>query len=105
MEAVGLWRGRRWAAYLTLVEVVVFIPIEIHELTVRVSPLEIITLLLNLAVVGYLLWAHRLFGVRGGGRAERAEKARDTGWEALRRTTPPPLTAAADASTPTPPEL
>lgn len=89
IEAVGLWGARRWAGYLTVVEVVIFIPIEVHELTVRVSVLKILTLVLKIAVVGYLLWAHRLFGVRGGGKAERAEKLHDSGWEALRRATPP----------------
>lgn len=88
VEAVGLWRARRWAEYLTLIETAVFLPIEIHELLTRVSPLKIITLLLNLAVVIYLLFAHRLFGLRGGGRADQAEKDRDTGWPPLQRTTP-----------------
>ncbi|PRZ41721.1 uncharacterized membrane protein (DUF2068 family) [Antricoccus suffuscus] len=88
VEAVGLWRSRRWAKYLTLIEVVVLLPIEIHELTISVSPLKALTLALNLAVVAYLLWAHRLLGVRGGGRADRAEMARDTGWEPLYRSTP-----------------
>ncbi len=90
IEAIGLWRARRWAEYLTLVETAVFLPIEIHELFVRVSALKIITLLLNLAVVIYLLFAHRLFGVRGGGHADQAEKTRDTGWPPLQRTTPWP---------------
>jgi uncharacterized membrane protein (DUF2068 family) len=100
IEAYGLWRGRRWAEYLTLIEVVVLLPVEIHELTVRVSPLKILTLVLNLVVVAYLLWAHRLFGVRGGGRAYRAEREADTGWPALERATPwlPPA-AASTAST------
>lgn len=89
VEAVGLWSARRWAEYLTLVEVVVFVPVEVHELTVRISPLKIVALVVNLAVVGYLLWAHRLFGVRGGGRVDRAEKERDSGWAALERTAPP----------------
>lgn len=88
VEAVGLWRARRWAEYLTLVEVAVLLPVEIHELLNRVSPLKIVTLVINLAVIGYLLWVHRLFGVRGGGRADRAEKDRDTGWVPLQRTTP-----------------
>lgn len=88
VEAVGLWAARRWAEYLTLVEVAVFLPLEIHELTVRISPLKIIALVVNLAVVGYLLWAHRLFGVRGGARAAQAERERDTGWSALERATP-----------------
>jgi uncharacterized membrane protein (DUF2068 family) len=88
IEAFGLWRARRWAEYLTLVEVVVLVPVEIHELTVRVSALKILTLVLNLAVVAYLLWSHRLFGVRGGGRADREEREADTGWPALERATP-----------------
>jgi uncharacterized membrane protein (DUF2068 family) len=101
IEAIGLWRARRWAEYLTLIEVVVLVPVEIHELTVRVSVLKILTLVINLAVVGYLLYAHRLFGVRGGGRADRAEREADTGWAALRRATPwlesPPSSAPAQS--------
>lgn len=88
IEAVGLWSARRWAEYLTLIEVVVLLPIEIRELTLSLSPLKILTLVLNLAVVAYLLWVHRLLGVRGGGRADRAEKEHDSGWAPLYRTTP-----------------
>jgi len=90
LEAVGLWRAKRWAEYLTLFEVTVLLPLEIYELTVRVSTLKIVTLLLNVAVVAYLLWAHRLLGLRGGGRADQAEHDRDTGWDALERATPRP---------------
>jgi len=90
IEAAGLWRAKRWAEYLTLIEVIVLVPVEIHELTVRVSALKILTLIINLAVVAYLLYAHRLFGVRGGGRADRAERDRDTGWAALQVSTPTP---------------
>jgi hypothetical protein len=36
----------------------------------------------------YLLFAKRLFGLRGGGRAVAEEYARDSGWEALRRDAP-----------------
>jgi uncharacterized membrane protein (DUF2068 family) len=88
IEAFGLWRARRWAEYLTLIEVVVLIPVEVHELLVTVSPLKILTLLINLTVVAYLLYAHRLLGVRGGGRADAAERAADVGWSALRGATP-----------------
>jgi uncharacterized membrane protein (DUF2068 family) len=100
IEAFGLWGAKRWAEYLTLVEVVVLVPVEIHELTLRISPLKILTLVLNLAVVAYLLYAHRLFGVRGGGRADRAEREADTGWPALERATPwlPPVTGRVAAA-------
>ncbi|MDQ6839133.1 MAG: DUF2127 domain-containing protein [Actinomycetota bacterium] len=93
IEAVGLWRARRWAEYLTLFEVAILIPVEIHELAIRVSVLKILTLIINLAVVVYLLYAHRLLGIRGGGRADAAERDHDSGWEALERATP---TAGAD---------
>jgi len=87
-EAVGLWLGRRWAEYLTFVATVVFVPYEIFELTKSISALKIITLVINLAIVVYLLAAKRLFGLRGGGKAERAEHEADTGWAAIERATP-----------------
>ncbi|MCE3554075.1 DUF2127 domain-containing protein [Pseudonocardia sp. RS11V-5] len=90
VEAIGLWRGRRWAEYLTFVATVVFVPYEIWELTRSVSPLKMLTLVINLAIVVYLVVAKRLFGIRGGGAAERAERAEDSGWAALERATPVP---------------
>ena len=45
-------------------------------------------IIINLAVVAYLLISKRLFGLRGGGAAERAERQADTGWQALERADP-----------------
>jgi uncharacterized membrane protein (DUF2068 family) len=89
VEAVGLWLGRRWAEYLTFVATALLLIPEVYELTGRVTASKIITLVINLLVVGYLLWAKRLFNLRGG--AEAAERARraDLGWAALERTAPP----------------
>jgi uncharacterized membrane protein (DUF2068 family) len=87
-EAVGLWFTRRWAEYLTLVSTAVFVPYEAHELARGVSVLKLLALAINLLIVIYLLLAKRLFGLRGGGKAERAERAADTGWEAIERATP-----------------
>ena len=53
------------------------------------SVLNVLALVLNVAVVVYLLFAKRLFGLRGGAPAEREERERDSGWEALERTAPP----------------
>jgi uncharacterized membrane protein (DUF2068 family) len=89
-EAVGLWIGRRWAEYLTFIATVVFVPYEVYELTRSFSTLKILALVINLVIVIYLLTAKRLFGLRGGGKAERAEQAADTGWEAIERATPAP---------------
>jgi len=88
VEAAGLWTGKRWAEYLTVIAAVVFVPYEIYELTKSISALKVVTLVINLAIVVYLVVAKRLFGVRGGGRAERAEHQRDTGWEPIERATP-----------------
>ena len=88
VEMVGLWRARRWAEYLTFAETGILVPFEIYELTKTVSYLKILTLVINLTVVVYLLFRHRLFGLRGGSAAEHAERERDSGWEALERATP-----------------
>jgi uncharacterized membrane protein (DUF2068 family) len=87
-EAVGLWFQKRWAEYLTFIATTLLLPVEIYELTHKLSPLKIITFLLNVAVVIYLLLAKRLFGLRGGARAEAAERERDSGWPAIDRATP-----------------
>jgi uncharacterized membrane protein (DUF2068 family) len=94
-EAVGLWLGRRWAEYLTFIATVVFVPYEIYELTRGISWLKLLALVINLLIVIYLLVAKRLFGLRGGGKAERAEREHDYGWAALERATPGPGVPAA----------
>ena len=88
VEAVGLWFGKRWAEYLTFIATVVFLPFEIYELTERVSPLKVIGFVINLAVVVYLIYAKRLFGVRGGGAVDERERGLDSGWESITRTAP-----------------
>ena len=90
VEAFGLWREKRWAEYLTFVEVTLLLPLEIYELSVKISYLKIAALVLNVAVMAYLGWAHRLFGIRGGGAVDRALYDRDTGWGPLERATPVP---------------
>jgi uncharacterized membrane protein (DUF2068 family) len=89
VEMVGLWQARRWAEYLTFIATILLLPIEIYELTGRISALKIITLIINLAIAIYLLLAKRLFGLRGGGAHERAERAHDLGWGPIERATPP----------------
>ena len=89
IEAVGLWWQKRWAEYLTLVATGLFLPLEVYELAHKFSPFKIFALIVNIAVVVYLLFAKRLFGLRGGVAAEEAERERDMGWEALERATPP----------------
>jgi uncharacterized membrane protein (DUF2068 family) len=89
VEAVGLWWQKRWAEYLTFIATTALVPLELYELSRGFSALKIIALIVNLAIVVYLLLAKRLFGLRGGARVEREERAADLGWEALDRTSPP----------------
>jgi uncharacterized membrane protein (DUF2068 family) len=88
LEAVGLWLMKRWAEYLTLVATTLLLPVEVYELTGRVSVFKVLALAVNLAIVVYLLFAKRLFGLRGGAATEQAERQRDSSWEALEATTP-----------------
>ncbi len=66
VEAVGLWRERRWAEYLTAVATAGFLPFEIHELIDRITVLRIGALVVNVAVLVWLVWRKRLFGANGG---------------------------------------
>jgi uncharacterized membrane protein (DUF2068 family) len=55
IEGIGLLMLKRWAEYLTVITTLSFIPLEIYELTRKVSPLKIGTLVLNIAIAGYLI--------------------------------------------------
>jgi uncharacterized membrane protein (DUF2068 family) len=88
-EAVGLWLNKRWAEYLTFVATTVLVPYEVYELTLSISVFKVVTLVINLAVVIYLLYAKRLFGLRGGHRAEQARREVSSGWAAIERATTP----------------
>jgi uncharacterized membrane protein (DUF2068 family) len=88
VEAVGLWYQRRWAEYLTFLVTASLLPLEIYEIVTRLSPLKIVAFVINVAVVAYLLYAKRLFGLRGGARADEEIRAADVGWGALERSAP-----------------
>jgi uncharacterized membrane protein (DUF2068 family) len=74
VEAVGLWRERRWAEYLTAVATAGFLPFEIKELIDKVTVLRLGALVINIAVLLWLLWRKRLFGLNGGMKAIEAEQ-------------------------------
>ncbi len=91
VEAVGLWYQRRWAEYLTFVATVAFIPYEVYELARTVTAFKAVAFVVNVAIAVYLLYAKRLFGLRGGAAADEFERSRDNGWDALARTAPQAL--------------
>lgn len=88
VEMVGLWRNRRWAEYLTSVAIAAFVPLEIYELTMGVSALKMLAFVINILVLAYLLYAKRLFGLRGGYAATRARREELSGWSAFDRAGP-----------------
>jgi uncharacterized membrane protein (DUF2068 family) len=63
VEGVGLWLQRVWAEYLTIVATTSFVPFEVYELTRRFTPIRLGALVVNVAIVGYLV--ARRWHVRG----------------------------------------
>lgn len=90
VEGVGLWVAARWAEYLTVVATAAFLPLEVYELTERVTWLRVGALVFNVAAVVYLLLTKRLFGIRGGRRAFDAERAAQSLLEIQAAGTSPP---------------
>ena len=78
LEGVALWSLRRWGEYVASVSTSVFIPLEIYELTEKVSVLRVGAFVVNIALVVYLVVSKRLFGVRGGAAAYHAERAQSS---------------------------
>lgn len=87
-EGISLWLAKRWAEYLTFVMTTLLLVPEFFQLTSSASPGTIIAMVVNVAVVVYLLFSKRLFGVRGGAPAEAAERDHDVSWAALERRLP-----------------
>jgi uncharacterized membrane protein (DUF2068 family) len=98
VEAVGLWYQRRWAEYLTLVVTASFLPLEVYEMVHKFTPFKVFAFVVNSAIVAYLLFAKRLFGIRGGAAADERQKERDVGWQALEASGPGALGGAASAA-------
>lgn len=65
-EAIGLWKEKRWAEYLTVVATAGFLPLEVHELIKRVTAVRIAALIVNVALIVWLVYSKHLFGLRGG---------------------------------------
>ncbi len=70
IEGVGLMLKKPWAEIMTVIVTISFIPFEIYELVDRPSLAKVAVLLINVAVVPYLLWrlragAHWPFHRRG----------------------------------------
>ena len=63
-EAYGLWRRRRWGEWLTVLATSLLLIPEVWELTKSTTALKVGALLVNIAVVLYLLWRLGVLGRR-----------------------------------------
>jgi uncharacterized membrane protein (DUF2068 family) len=58
-EGIGLWLEQRWAEWLTVIITSSLIPIEIYEISRHPTAIRIVVLLINIAIVAYLLYRIR----------------------------------------------
>jgi uncharacterized membrane protein (DUF2068 family) len=54
-EGIGLWMLKRWAEWFTVIITASLVPVEVYEIVQRTTALRILILLINIAVVVYLL--------------------------------------------------
>jgi uncharacterized membrane protein (DUF2068 family) len=54
-EGVGLLLRKRWAEYFTIITTAGLIPLEIYEIVHHVTAAKIVVLLINVAIVAYLV--------------------------------------------------
>jgi uncharacterized membrane protein (DUF2068 family) len=59
IEGTGLALRQRWAEYVTIISTSSLIPIEVYELLKQFTPFKVAFLLVNVAVVVYLVWELR----------------------------------------------
>jgi uncharacterized membrane protein (DUF2068 family) len=91
IEAVGLWMLKRWGEYFAVIATSFGLPIEIYELTEKISPLRIGALVINVGLIVYIVISKRLFGVRGGKAAHEAHLRSDSLLEVEQATHEPDL--------------
>jgi uncharacterized membrane protein (DUF2068 family) len=58
-EGIGLWLMKRWAEWFTIIITSSLVPVEIYELYRHPTASKILVLIINLAVVAYLLYRIR----------------------------------------------
>jgi uncharacterized membrane protein (DUF2068 family) len=76
VEGVGLVLRKRWAEYVTIISTAGFIPLEVYEIAEKINAIRIGVLLVNIAIVAYLIWDLR--------RAAGAGSTTDQGGQPMR---------------------
>jgi uncharacterized membrane protein (DUF2068 family) len=58
-EGIGLWQGRKWAEYLTIVVTASLLPFEVAAVYSKLTVVRVATLVVNSLVIAYLVWELR----------------------------------------------
>jgi uncharacterized membrane protein (DUF2068 family) len=58
-EGIGLWLVKRWAEWFSVIITSSLLPVEVYELYRHPSPIKSLVLIVNIAVVGYLVYRIR----------------------------------------------
>ena len=69
VEAYGLWKARVWAEWVALISGAIYLPFEIYELFRRITVVRASVLIVNLAIVLYMLYLRTI------ARSEQPEPA------------------------------
>jgi len=100
IEGTGLWLARRWGEYFAMIATSVGLPLEIYDLSRKVTATTLIFFAINLALVLYLVLTKRLFGARGGKRAYDARLRSESVLEAAAEAAASGAAPAAPGATP-----
>ena len=72
LEAYGLWYAKAWAEWIALISGAIYLPFEIYKLVHRVSWFHVGVLVINVAIVLYMVYVlksgrslHRIPGLAG----------------------------------------
>lgn len=71
IEGIGLSLRMRWAEYLTIVSTASLLPIEMYGLIRRPGEAKALVLLVNVAIVAYLVWVVRSERVKHGSQGTK----------------------------------
>jgi uncharacterized membrane protein (DUF2068 family) len=68
-EGIGLWQGKKWAEWLTIIVTASLLPFEVIAVHRKLTIVRIGALLVNSLVIAYLVW-----GLRARNRLEHPER-------------------------------
>jgi len=58
-EGIGLWMVKRWAEWFSVIITTSLVPFEVYEIHRHPSTIKVLVLIVNIAVVGYLIYRIR----------------------------------------------